>query len=145
MTKRYIPRQEPPRDAEIIGDLARILMITRSFSDSSEAVEAVRSGAGAEIKAIIEATLQLDDIIKTKVASSDMSVYIVSPGAVFIETNMTNEFEKYGAREGGEPKIVAGTMEIGLLQRMGEAEKVLRKPRVILERDLTEPEDEGKR
>jgi hypothetical protein len=96
---------------------------------------------GTEVKAIIEATLLLDDTIKTKVTSSDMSVYIVHPGGAFMEETMADEFEGDGARqEGREGMIVAGTMEIGLLQRMGNAEKVLRKPKVILERDLPEPE-----
>ena len=34
-------------------------------------------------------------------------------------------------------------MKIGLLQRSGNTEKVLRKPRVILEQDLVEPEGES--
>ena len=121
-----------------MGDLARILVATRSFSEFSEAKESVEDSAGTEIKAIIEATLQLDDTIKTKIASSDMSVYIVLPGATFNQETMTNEFGEGG--EGGEGQIVAGTMEIGLLQRSENAEKVLWKPKVILERDLVEPE-----
>jgi len=46
--------------------------------------------------------------------------------------------------EGEGRRIVAGTMEIGLFQKMGNVEKVLRKPKVILERDLVEPEGERK-
>ena len=121
-------------------------MITRSFPDLSEAVESVRSGAGVEVKAIIEATLQFDDIIKTKIASSDMTIYVVSPGETFSEATMADGFGKGGARgEGGEPRVVAGTMEIGLLQKKDNEEKVLRKPKVILERDLSEPEGEGEK
>jgi len=123
-----------------MGDLARILMITGSFSDHSEAMESAGSSAETEVKTIMEATLQLDNTIKTKIASSDMFVYIVQPGEVFAEEMMEDEFGEGGKVEGGEPQIVAGTMEIGLLQRMGNVEKVLRKPRVILERDLAEPE-----
>jgi hypothetical protein len=115
-------------------------MVTRSFSDFSEAMESVTNSAGTEVAAIIEATLLFEDTIKTKIASSDMSVYVVSPGETFVETTMVDEFGKGGTREeGGERGVVAGTMEIGLLQRTGNAEKVLRKPKVILERDLVEP------
>ena len=117
-----------------MDDLARILVIIRSFSELSEAMEFVGNNAGTEIKATIEATLQLDNTIKTKIASSDMSVYIVRPGAIFDEERMVDEFEG----KGGENLVVAGTTEIGLLQRSGDGEKVLRKPKVILERDLPE-------
>ena len=121
-------------------------MITGSFSDFSDAVESVGTSARAEVNAIIEATLHLDDIIKTKISSSDMFVYVVAPGTTFAEDIMVDEFCKAGTiEEGGERKIVAGTMEIGLLQRTGTVEKVLRKPKVILERDLPEPEGEGKK
>jgi len=115
-------------------------MITGSFSDSSEAIESAGSSAETEVKTIIEAALQLDNTIKTKIASSDMSVYVVPPGAIFSEETMDDEFGEGGTRGGGEPRLVAGTMEIGLLQRMGNVEKVLRKPKVILEQDLVEPE-----
>lgn len=125
----------------MIGDLARILVITRTFSDFSEAMESVGNSVGTELKAIIEATLRFDDTIKTKIASSDMSVYVVPPGTIFIGETMVDEFgEEGGGKDGGECGIVAGTMEIGLVQRMDNVEKVLRKPKVILARDLPEPE-----
>jgi len=141
-----MPPQEPPRSEEIIGDLARILMITRSFADFSEAMESVGNCAGIEVKAVIVATLQLDDTIKAKIASSDMSVYIVPPGETFTGETMTDVFNEDGtSEEGGERNSVAGTMEIGLLQRTGNVEKILRKPKVILGRDLVEPEGESER
>lgn len=143
MTRRYVSRQEPPRDEEIIKDLARILMITRSFSSFSEAVESVGNNARTEVNSIIKATLNLEDIIKTKISSSDIFVYVVPPGAAFSEGVMENEFGKDGTREEG--CIVAGTMEIGLFQRVGNVEKALKKPKVILERDLPEPESEGEK
>ena len=125
----------------MIGDLARILVITRSFADFSEAMESVGNSAGTELKAIIEATLRFDDTIKTKIASSDMYVYVVSPGRTFMGETMVDEFgNDGGGKEGVECGIVAGTMEIGLVQRMGNVEKVLRKPKVILARDLPEPD-----
>jgi len=123
----------------MINDLAQILVITRSFAEFSEAMESVGNSAETELKAIIEATLRFDDIIKTKIASSDMCVYVVPPGETFIGETMADEF---GKDEGEERGIVAGTMEIGLVQRMGNAEKVLRKPKVILARDLPEPDSE---
>jgi len=141
LTKRYIPHQEPPQDEEVTDELARILVIIRTFSDLSEALEFVGSNAGTEVKAIIEATLQLDNTIKTKIASSEMSVYIVRPGTIFDEERMANEFGEDGTK--GEHLIVAGTTEVGLLQRSGNVEKVLRKPKVILEQDLVEPEGES--
>lgn len=137
LTKRYTP-QELPQKGEIIAGLARILLVTESFSDLQEAVESVQESAGAEINAIIEATLQLDDTIKTKMASSDMSVYVVLPGTPFSEGSMEDDFGE-DASKGGRP--VAGTMEVGLFQKSGDMEKVLRKPRVIVELDLVEPED----
>ena len=93
--------------------------------------------AGSEIEAVVRATVQLDDIIKMKIASCDMSVYIAPHGTAFTKETMLDEF-----RQGGEHQAIAGTMEIGLLQRLGSAERVLRKPKVILERDLVEPEVE---
>jgi hypothetical protein len=123
-----------------MGDLARILMITRAFIDLSEVTESVESSADTEIEAVIEAALQLDDTIKTKIASSDMSVYVVPRGAIFDEERMANEFETGRAGQGGGTRrVVAGTMEIGLIRRSGNVEKVLRKPTVILEKDLVEP------
>ena len=116
-------------------------MITRTFSNLSEAMESVGNSAGTEVEAIVEATFRFDNAIKTKVASSDMSVYIVPPGATFTGETMVNEFGKDGGEaEGEECGTVAGTMEIGLIQRIGDVEMVLRKPKVILERDLPEPE-----
>lgn len=118
-------------------------MLTLSFSDISETIESVEKNARSEIEAIIEATLELDDTIKTKIASSDMSVYIVPPGTTFAKDTMMDEFERDGTRgkeEGGERMAVAGTMEVGLFQRVGDVVKVLRKPKVILERDLPNPE-----
>jgi len=120
-------------------------MITGTFSDFSEAMESVVNSAGTEIMAIIEATLQLDDTIKTKIASCDMSVYVVPPGATFDEERMANEFGEDGTEGRGERWIVAGTMETGLLQRSGNVEKVLLRPKVILERDLVESEGEGEK
>lgn len=116
-------------------------MVTQSFADLSDALESVEESAGAEIKAIIEATVQLDETIKTKVASSDMYVYVLLPGTPFSEETMEDEFGDEGSRAGGGPAVVAGTMEIGLFQRSGNVEKVLRKPKVILELDLVEPEE----
>jgi len=116
-------------------------MITRTFSNLPDAMESVGNGAGTEVKAIVEATIRFDNAIKTKIALSEMSVYIVPPGATFTGETMVDEFGKDGrGEEGEEPGTVAGTMEIGLVQRTGDAEIVLRKPRVILERDLPEPE-----
>lgn len=127
-----------------MGILAQILMVTRTFSDFSEAMESVGSGAEVEIKAIIEATLHLDNTIKTEIASSDMFVYVVPPGVIFDGETMANEFGEDGTKEeGDERRIVAGTMEVGLLQRSGNVEKVLRKPKVILEKDLVESEGES--
>lgn len=127
-----------------MGDLARILMITRAFFDHSEATESVGSNADTEIKAVIEAALQLGDTIKTKIASSDMCVYFVPPGAIFDEERMTDELEAgRTGQEGEKRRVVAGTMEIGLIRRSGNVEKVLRKPTVILEKDLVEPEGEN--
>jgi len=116
-------------------------VIIRSFSDFSEAMESVGNDTGTEVKKFIEATLQLDNTIKTKIASSDMSVYIVRPGAIFDEERMVNEFGDKS--KGGERPVVAGTTEVGLLQRLGNVEKVLRRPKVILEQDLVEPEGES--
>jgi hypothetical protein len=81
-----------------MGDLAQILVIIRSFSDFSEAMESVGSSAGTDVKTFIEETLQLDNTIKTKIASSDMSVYIVRPGAIFDQETMENEFEEDGTK-----------------------------------------------
>ena len=126
-----------------MSDLAQILMVTRTFSDFSEAMEFVGSSVETEVKAMIEATLQLDDTIKTKIASSDMTVYVVPPGGIFDERRMGDEFGEDGTRKEGEHWSVAGTMEIGLLLRSGGVEKVLLKPRVILEKDLVEPKGES--
>jgi len=116
-------------------------MITRTFSDFSEAMESVGNSVGTEVKVIVEATLRFDNAIKTKIASSYMFAYVVPPGATFTGGTMVDEFGKDGGGEEGEERgTVAGTMEIGLVQRMGDVEIVLRKPRVILERDLPEPE-----
>ena len=126
-----------------MGNLAQILMVTRAFSDFSEAMKSVRSSADAGVKAIIEATLQLNDTFKTKIASSDMTVYVVPSGAIFDEERMANEVREDEVSEEGERRIVAGTMEIGLLRRSGNVEKVLRKPRVILEKNLVESKGES--
>ena len=75
----------------------------------------MENSTGTEIKVIIEATLQLDDTIKTKIALSDISAYIVLPGATFTQETMANEFGE--EEEGGEGQIVVETMEIGLLQQ----------------------------
>jgi len=142
LTKRYTPhRESPPKGEEIINNLALILMITRTCSDFSEAAEFVETSAGTEVNAIVEATLRFDNAIKTKVISSDMSVYVVPPGTAFTGETMVDGSKKEGGEEEeGEHGIVAGTTEIGLLQRMGNVETVLLKPKVILERDLPEPD-----
>ena len=126
-----------------MGDLARVLTATRSFSSFSEAMEFVRDSASSDVKAIVEATLQFDDTIKTKIASCDMSVYIVPPGTVFDDARMVDEFRQGKAKEGEGRRVVVGTTEIGLLQKLGNVEKVLRKPKVILEEDLVAPEGES--
>lgn len=131
--KRYAPRQELPSCEEIVSGLARVLIVAQSFSDLPEAMEAVRNRAGAEIKAVIEVAVELDDAVGTKVSLRDTSVYIVLPGTIFPEETMDNKFGGVRLRGRGTIKTVAGTMEIGLLQRSGDIKKVLRKPRVILE------------
>lgn len=124
-------------------DLARILTTTRAFPNFSEAMEFVRDSAGGDIKVIVETTLQFDNTIKTMIASCDMSVYTVPPGTVFDDTKMVDEFGKDGTKRGGERRIVVGTTEIGLLQKLGNVEKILKKPKVILEEDLVAPEGES--
>ena len=116
-------------------------MLTRSFPDFPEAAESVGSSVGTEIESIIETTLRFEVTIKTKIVSSDMTVYVVPPGATFVGETMTDGFGGDGTGDGGgERKIVAGTMEIGLLRKVDNAEKVLRKPKVILESDLPDPD-----
>ena len=86
---------------------------------------------------IVEATLRSDATIKTEITSGDMSV--APPGAIFIEKTVVDEFGENGRRgEGEEHLVVAGTMEIGLLQRSGCASKI-----ESLERDLVEPKGES--
>lgn len=126
-----------------MGDLARVLTTTRSFSNFSEAMEFVRDNAGSDVKTIVEKTLQFDDTIKTMIASCDMSVYIVPPGTVFDDGRMVDEFKQGRMKEGEERRVVVGTTEIGLLQRLGNMEKVLHKPKVILEESLVVPEGES--
>lgn len=76
-------------------------------------MESVGNGASSELEATVDATVELDDVIKTKIASSDVSVYIVPPGAIFAEGEMVDEFGK-----GGEGHVVAGAVEIGLLREV---------------------------
>ena len=142
LTKRYTPSEGLPQSKEIIGGLARILMVTQTFSDLEEAVGSVEERAGSEIDMIIKETVQLDDIIKTKMASSDMAVYVVPPVEIFSEDTMWDEFEPNGSKGSPVPLAVAGTAEIGLLQKSDNVEKVLLKPKVILELDLVAPEAE---
>ena len=59
-------------------------------------MESLRSSTDTEVKVVVEAIPRLDDTIKTKVASSDMSVYVVP----------------HGTREEGKRRIVVGTMKI---------------------------------
>ena len=119
--------------------LARVLLITRSFPDFSAAKDSVRVNGGAEIEAVIGATVELDDIIKTKIASSDMAAYVVPSGTTFRKEAMTDEFG-----QGGEEVVVAGMMEIGLFQRSGSAGKVLRKPKVSSSRIWSNPKLKSK-
>ena len=76
--------------------LAQILLITWSFANFSAAKDFVRANGGAEIEAIIGVTVQLDDIIKTKIASSDMATYVVPSGTTFRKGTMTDEFGQGG-------------------------------------------------
>jgi hypothetical protein len=126
-----------------MGDLARILTATRSFSNFSEGMGFVRDSASGDVKAIVETTLRFDDTIKTMIASCDMSIYIVPPGTVFDDARMVDEFRQGRAKEGEERRVVVGTTEIGLLQKSGNVEKVLQKPKVILEENLVAPEGES--
>ena len=66
LTKRYTSRQELPRIEGNIDGLARIPFITRSFSDFSGAMESVGNGASSELEATVEATVELDDVIKLR-------------------------------------------------------------------------------
>ena len=92
LTKQYMPHREPPYVEGIMGDLAQILMVIRAFSDLSGAMESVRSSADTDDKATIEATLQLDDTFKTEIAQSDVTIYVVPPGAIFDEERMGSGF-----------------------------------------------------
>ena len=104
-------------------------------------MESGGNSADTEVRAIPEATLRLYDTIKTKVAPS--VIYIAPPGAIFTDENMTNEVEKDGMRKEGEHRIVVGMVGIGLLRRSGNVEKGLRKPKVVVEQNLMEPESES--
>ena len=137
LTKHHMPHQELPQSKEVMDGLAQILLITQYFADFSAAKDFVRANGGVEIEAAIGATVELDGIIKTKIASSDMAAYVVPSGTTFRKGTMTDEFGWGGGEE-----VVVGTTEIGLFQRSGNAGKVLRKPKVVLERDLIEPEAE---
>ena len=50
---------------------------------------------------------------------------------------------EFGEDGEGERQIVKGTMEIGLLRRSGNVERVVRKPEVAVEQDLIAPEGES--
>lgn len=64
--------------------------------------------------------------------SSDMSVYVVPPGVILGEEEIAGGFRVDGTGKEGKRRTVVGTMEIGLFRRSGNAEKVLRKPEVVL-------------
>ena len=78
----------------------------------------MRSSTDADAKAIIEKSFRLDDI--------------------------ASDFREDEPSEEGERRIVARTMMvIRLFRRSGNVEKVLRKPKLILEQDLVEYEGEN--
>jgi len=84
-------------------------LITGSFSDYSEAMESAGNSTWSEVKAIIEAAIQLDATIKTKIASSDIPVYAAPSGAIFIGETLADELGEDGtSEEGGERRINGG-------------------------------------
>ena len=61
----------------------------------------------------------------------------------FTAGDVASKFGEDGPNEEGERQIVEEMMKTGLLLRLGNAERAVRKPEVVIEQDLIAPEGES--
>lgn len=79
-----------------------------------------------------------------EVTSSDMSLLFETPGTVFDEASMTNEFGSDGPSVPGRRERISGTTEVGVVKSVSEGagksrrKQVLLKARVVLRKDVAE-------
>lgn len=79
-----------------------------------------------------------------EVTSSDMFLLFETPGAVFDDARMTDEFGPGGASTPGEQDGIAATTEVGVGKNVSEGSgkarhtEILLKTKVVLEKDIVE-------
>lgn len=132
----------PPHSGPLMEHMAGLLSETGSFSSPQHSLDFVRTVALERIESMIRTTQRLEAAFMVDVTSSDMSLLFESPGTVFDEAKMTNEFGSDSASKPGRRDKIAGTTEVGLGKSIcggpGEPrrEEILLKPKVVLEKDV---------
>ena len=131
----------PPDPTLLVGELAKVLDHTGSFSSTQRSLNFVRAVALKGIETIIRLVLCLESMFKVYITSSDMSLLFEAPGTVFDDAKMTDEYGSDGASAPGRRDRVAGTTEVGIRKSVREAgtsrcTEILLKTKVVLERDV---------
>jgi len=122
--------------------LANVLDETGSFSSTQQSLEFIKAVALEGIESIIRLVQRLEFVFMVEVTSSDMALLSETPGTLFDNARMTNEFgsDDTSTSSGGQDRI-AGTTEVGVgKSTSGPGEhrsaEILLKTKVVLEKDV---------
>ena len=133
----------PPSSTELAEELANVLDETGSFSSKQQSIELVKATALGGVESIIQLALGLERAFMTEVLSSDMSLLFETPGTIFDDARMANEFGSDGApADPGRGDGVAGVTELGVGKSVcgsaGESRRteILLRTKVVLEKDI---------
>lgn len=94
------------------------------------------------LETIIRLALRLERAFKVEIASSDMALLFESPGTLFDDARMIDEFGSDDTSIPGKQYRIAGTMEVGFGKRVstgtgkGCHTRVLLRTKVVLEKDV---------
>ena len=123
--------------------LANVIDETGSFSTTQQSLEFIKAVALEGVESILRVALHLERVFMVEVTSSDMSLLYESPGTIFDDAGMSNEFGSGDAPASpGRQDRVAGTTEVGVGKSVygrpdeGRLVKILLKTKVVLEKDV---------
>jgi len=120
--------QPPPDPMLLVGELAKILDLTESFSSTQPSFNFIRAVALEGIEKIIRNATCLESAFKVEITSSDMSLLFDAAGTAFDDAKMTDEYGSDGAPAPGRQDRIAGR------RRWGSGKVYLKQGRVAVQK-----------
>jgi hypothetical protein len=147
LTHSHLVEPSPHTSTLIKKHVAKVMLVTGSFETLRHSSDFVKANVSNGIETIDRLARRLESAFMVDITSGDMYLLFAAPSTVFDERKMTEEYESDGPPAHRRQDKVAGTTQVGVWksvsgrQGQGRRTEILLKARVILERDVTGPEE----